>query len=50
MQHSEHLEPLAVIVETDAVVTQAEAQFRRVYIRQALNIAVAGKNVIGQAF
>jgi hypothetical protein len=50
MQHSEDLEPLAVIVEADAVVTQAEAQFRWVYIRQALDITAAGEDVIGQAF
>ena len=50
MQHSEYLQPLAVIVEADAVVSQPEAQFRRVYIRQALDIAIAGENVIGQAF
>ncbi len=50
MQHTEDLQPPAVIVEADAVVTQAEAQFRWVYIGQALDIAITGENVIGQAF
>jgi hypothetical protein len=50
MLHSEDLEPLAVIVEADAVVTQAEAQFQWVYISHALDISVACENVIGQEF
>ena len=50
MQHSENLEPLALIVEADAVVTQPEAQLRRADVSQTLNIAVASQNVIGQAF
>lgn len=50
MQYSEDLEPLAVIVKANAVVTQAEPQFRRIYISQALDIGVASENVIGQDF
>jgi hypothetical protein len=50
MKHAEDLEALAMIVEADAVVAQAEAQFRWVYISQTLDVAVTCENVIGQAF
>jgi hypothetical protein len=50
MKHAEDLEPLAMIAEADAVVAQAEAQLRWIYITQTLDVAVTGENVIGQPF
>ncbi len=50
MQHSEDLERIAEVVEADTVVAEAEAQFQRFDIGQALDVAVACQDEIGQAF
>ena len=50
MQHAEDLKLLADVVEADAVVAEAEAQFQRLDIGQAFDVAVTVKNEIGQGF
>ncbi len=50
MQYAEDLEPLAEVIEADAVVAEAEAHFERLDIDQAFDVAVAGENEIGQGF
>jgi hypothetical protein len=50
MEEAEDLERFTVFVEADAVVAQAEVHLGRLDAGQALDVAVTGENVIGQAF
>ena len=50
MKDAEDLDGFAEVVEAQAVVAEAEAQFDWVDVGQAFDVAVAGEEVIGQAF
>jgi hypothetical protein len=44
---AEDFDPIAVIVESNAIVAETETQFRRLDILQALHIAFAGRKETG---
>jgi hypothetical protein len=50
MQDAQDLERFAEVVEADAVIAEAEAKFNRFDVGQAVEIAVAGENIIGETF
>lgn len=50
MEDAKNLERVAEVVEADAVVAEPQAQLRWLDIREALDVTVAGENVVGQVF
>ena len=50
MEDTKNLEHLAEVVEADAVIAEAQAQFGRLYIGEALDVAVASEDVVSQVF